>query len=117
MKYHKGLTLKKWNSFSFLTRLANIGSEVMRSINWKNRNYDHALLSFYRSLELFNLTIKSNLTYPELKELCRLKEVYIDYFYCDNVYRSDDRFFNDYFTYITLRSKMITSNRQYFKYN
>lgn len=34
-KLHKGLTKKRWYSFSFYQQMANVGSEVERVINWK----------------------------------------------------------------------------------
>ena len=39
--YHKQLALGKWNKLSFFEQMANIGSEVERTINWryKKQNY------------------------------------------------------------------------------
>lgn len=95
-----------WQKKPFLEQLANIGSDVYRAINWRQRgNEEYAEEAFIRSLELFDLTKESKLTYPQYKELTRLREMWVDYFKYDNVYHSDDKFFNDYFMYITLASK------------
>lgn len=106
MIYHTGLTIEKWESFTFLTRLANIGSEVFRAINWKEKlKQDYADLAFNRSLELFDATKKTSVTPSQMKELCRLREIWADYFAGDNQYKSNDKFFNNYFNFITVRAK------------
>ena len=54
---HKKQFQGKWQKKSFLEQMANIGSEVYRAINWKNKgNGEYAQLAFERSLELFDLS-------------------------------------------------------------
>jgi hypothetical protein len=108
MIYHTGLTIEKWGSFPFLTRLANIGSEVYRAISWREKQRsDYAELAFNRSLELFDATKSTTLNAAQLKEICRLRELWADYFAGDNKFASDKKFFNDYFNFITVRSKAV----------
>lgn len=99
MKFqHKLLAKSKWNKLSFFEQMANIGAEVGRAINWKNKkNLKYAQLAFYRSLELLYLTIADKKNQRRLKELCRLKEVLIDYFVFDNQYKSNDKLWQNYF--------------------
>ena len=55
---HKTLAKGRWKSLSFLEQMANIGSEVERTMNWKNKdNAEYSQLAFERALELMNLTI------------------------------------------------------------
>ena len=92
-----------WNKRSFLEQMANIGSEVYRAINWKKKgNEEYAQLAFLRSLELFDLTKQSKLTFSQYKELTSMRELWVDYFKYDNQYNSTESFFNNYFKYITI---------------
>ena len=97
---HKNL-LKNghWFGFSFMEQMANIGAEVGRAINWRNKaNLEYSRLAFERALELLWLTIEDRKNHgPKLKELCRLKEVLGDYFMGENQYGSSDELWNKYF--------------------
>lgn len=78
--------------------MANIGSEVERSIKWRNEGRpDYYRLSFDRALELLDLTISDKRNVRRLKELARLREVLADYFEYDNQYGSDDKKWQKYF--------------------
>ena len=89
-----------WNKRPFLEQMANIGSEVYRAINWRKKgNEEYAQLAFLRSLELFDLTKQSKLTFSQYKELTRMRELWVDY--KNNQYNSEG-FFNNYFKYITI---------------
>ncbi len=59
MKYqHKQLASGKWEKLTFLEQMANIGSEVGRTITWKNKNrQEYSDRAFERALELLHLTI------------------------------------------------------------
>lgn len=103
---HKCQAGGEWKYRPFLEQMANIGSEVYRAINWRNKgNEEYSQLAFERSLELFDLTTKSTLTYPEYKELLRMREIWVDYFKYDNVYNSTQEGINKYFMYTTIASK------------
>ena len=55
---HKDLANGKWFELSFPVQMANIGSEVIRAINWKNKdNPKYCQQAFQRALELLHLTI------------------------------------------------------------
>lgn len=65
---HKKLASGSWNKLTFIEQMANIGSEVERTISWKNKgNTEYSKMAFVRALELLDLTI----TCP--KNLKRLK--------------------------------------------
>lgn len=103
---HKKQSQGDWHKKSFLEQMANIGSEVFRAINWRNKgNEEYAQLAFVRSLELFDLTKGSKLTYPEYKELLRMREVWVDYFQYNNEYNSTEKDINKYFKYTTIASR------------
>lgn len=103
---HKKLSKGLWKSKPFLEQMANIGSEVNRAIKWRNKdNEEYAELAFVRSLELFDLSKESKLTYPKYKELLRMREIWVDYFKYDNVYNSNEKDINKYFMYTTIAFK------------
>jgi len=103
---HKNLSQGNWQSKPFLEQMANIGSEVYRAINWKEKgNEEYAQMAFERSLELFDLTKESELTYPKYKELLRMREIWVDYFKYDNDYNSTAESINNYFKYLTIAFK------------
>lgn len=97
MKYHKDLTSNHWNKFNLFEQMANIGSEVFRAISWKKKDRKLSQLSFERTLELFDLTINDNKNKKSLKEICRTREVWADYFAGDNEYKSTDESWQKYF--------------------
>ena len=77
---HKNLE-EEWKSKSLAYQLGNIGSEVSRAI--KNQNKPARFQgAFDRALELFDLTIDCTprTSLGTLKELCRAREEFCDYF-------------------------------------
>ena len=95
---HKQLASGGWSKLSFMEQMANIGSEVERTISWKNKkNRDYSKMAFERSLELLDLTIESSENKFRLKELLRLREALVDYFVFDNEYSSSDQLWKNYF--------------------
>jgi hypothetical protein len=83
--------------------MANIGSEIERTINWRNKgNPEYSRQAFERALELVDLTIddpknRAPESCGRLKEICRLREVLVDYFVYDNAYGSTDDLWQKYF--------------------
>ena len=96
--YHKNLSTGKWQQLSFAGQLANVGSEVERAIKWKNKNNpERSQLAFFRALELMDFTIADKNNKGRLKELCRTREVLVDYFFAENQYKSTDLLWQKYF--------------------
>lgn len=95
---HKQLAAGRWQKLNFLEQMANIGSEVGRAINWKNKsNQEYSRLAFERALELLDLTIADPKNKKRLRELLRLREVLADFFVFDNIYKSTDQSWQNYF--------------------
>lgn len=94
---HRDLTREKWQSMDFLMQMANVGTEIGRTINWKLKDEEKSDSAFERGLELLDLTIDDSKNRSHLSELCRLKEVLVDYFVYDNAYGSTDEKWNSYF--------------------
>jgi len=95
---HKSLSEGKWFELSFPVQMANIGSEVHRTINWKNKdNLKYSQQAFERALELLHLTIADPKNKKRLRELTRIYEALADYFAFDNEYGSTDQSWQNYF--------------------
>jgi hypothetical protein len=96
---NQDLTKERWFKLTFFSQMANLGSEVSRTIKWKNKDPERSKYAFDSALELLDLTIEDskNQKKSKLIELCRLREVLADYFCFDNIYKSDDEKWNSYF--------------------
>ena len=94
---HKQLANGRWFELTFFEQMANIGSEVERSINWSEKNKEYSFKAVERALELVKLTISDTRNRQRLKELTRLYEVLVDYFYADNKFSSSEKLWHNYF--------------------
>ena len=95
---HKELTAGKWEKMSFSEQMANIGSEVSRGLNWKNKKKDDlSKKAIIRALELLDLTIQLIKKYSRLKELFRVREALVDFFYGVNEFSSSETLWRKYF--------------------
>ena len=67
--------IERWRSTPLHMQLGNIGSEISRTLNLKNKESVFTEDSFYRSLELIDLTIKSHTETGLIRELCWVREL------------------------------------------
>ncbi|MBU1130561.1 hypothetical protein KJ840_00290 [Patescibacteria group bacterium] len=104
---HKEMAAGRWFEFSLMEQLANVGSEIERTINWRNKgDMKYSNNAFERGLELLDLTIADKKNSGRLKELTRLREVLVDYFFGDNQYSSSDRLWQKYFYYYNYAARI-----------
>lgn len=94
---HKELAGGRWFKFFLVEQLANVGTEVGRAVNWRNKNIEDSKMAFERAVELLDLTIEDPKNKKRLKELLRLREMLVDYFCFDNIYKSSDEKWSNYF--------------------
>lgn len=95
---HKDLANGRWYQFSFIMQLANIGSEVERTIIWKEKgDLEYSKMALFRALELIDLTISDPKNKGRLKEVVRSREALVDHFMYDNEYNTTDQQWRDYF--------------------
>lgn len=95
---HGQLAAGRWNELSFFEQMANIGSEVERTIKWKNRGNDrYANNAFERALELFDLTVEDGKNRGRLFEILRCREAFSDYVVGGNSFHSTDHLWRRYF--------------------
>ena len=77
MIHHKDLSLSKWGELTLPEQLGNIGSELNRMINWRNKNKAIANRAFERMLELIDLTLANLHNGHHLKEVARAREMLV----------------------------------------
>lgn len=94
---HSGLTHDRWFKFTLFEQLANVGMDIERTIEWKDKNPEYSRQAFERVLELLDLTIADPKNRKRLKELCRARYLLVDHFVFDNEHQSTDEEWQDYF--------------------
>ncbi len=103
---HKDLAAGRWSKLSFLEQMANIGSEVERALNWRaKKNADYSQKAFERTLELIDLTLENNINFSHLKEIARMREAIVDYFFGANQFMSTDVLWKKYFSHFTYAAR------------
>lgn len=95
---HKNFEPERWYKLSLLDQLANVGTDIERTIQWKKRGDQAASqAAFERALELLYFTIEDPKNRKRLKEICRAREMLVDHFVYDNEYNSTDEQWQNYF--------------------
>lgn len=108
---HKDLKEGRWSRMSLIEQMANIGSEVIRALNWKKKgNEKYAQEANARALELFDLTLNNTGYKTSLKEIARARELWLDFFLGENQYSQTANMWENYFfalTYAAQNNKKI----------
>ena len=97
---HRELADGRWGTLSLAEQLGNIGSEVSRALNWRERNPELVQRSLDRALELFHLTLddpRHRASLARLREICRAREVLLDYVAGPNQFGSTDATIRRYY--------------------
>jgi hypothetical protein len=95
---HKELSAGRWFELSLVEQMANIGSEIERAITWKKKgNKEYTIRAFERALELLDLSVADQKNRLRLREILRVREVLVDFFFYENCYKSTDRLWQGYF--------------------
>ena len=94
---HKELAAGRWQDLSLAAQLANVGSEVIRSIKWQGRNEEFSRKAADRALELMSLTLFDSKHQGRRRELNRLYEVVVNDLYGFPDYRVDLKRLEAYF--------------------
>jgi len=103
---HKELAAGRWNEFSFVEKMANIGGEVERASKWKAKNNAaYSEQAVERALELVDLTLESVAGYARRKELARAREALVDYFYGSNQFMSTEASWRKYFMFFAYAAR------------
>lgn len=108
---HKELAGGRWMELPFFEQMANVGSEIERTIKWRNKGNDnYSQRAFERALELLYLTIDDKKNISRLRELTRVREALSDFYRFKNEYNSTDISWQKYFyqfTYAARASRIV----------
>lgn len=103
---HRDLAAGRWKELPLLERMANIGGEVERALSWRAKNNaEYSRKAFERALELVDLTLEYSQKRSHLKEIARLRETLVDYFYGTNECKSTEESLRKYFSHFTYAAR------------
>ncbi len=86
--------------------MANVGSEVERTIKWHGKDQKYSQLAFERCLELIDLTASDPKNKKRLREILRSREALVDYFIGTNTFGSSDKLWQNYFYGFTYAARI-----------
>ncbi len=101
---HKSLSNGRWQTFSLMEQLGNIGSEINRTIKAKDDKvrFNQAV---NRCLELFDLTLSDIRWKKQFKEIARAREIFCDSIWGNSEYNTSLENLNTYFYYFALAAR------------
>jgi len=102
---HKDLAAGKWFQLSLIEQMANIGSEISRAQKWQGKDENSFRNAVYRALELFDLTLEDKRWLGRLREIGRVREVFLDTVFGKKEYNSSLKELNKYFFYFAFAAK------------
>lgn len=103
---HLELAAGRWRELSFVEQMAHIGGEVERALNWRAKGHPaYAQQACDRALELAALALDAAATFPQRKELARLREALVDSLWGSNEYQSTDTAWRRYFLPFTYAAR------------
>ncbi|TSC95264.1 MAG: hypothetical protein Athens101410_671 [Parcubacteria group bacterium Athens1014_10] len=105
MVYHPSLKNGKWQTLSLAEQMGNIGSEISRAINWKERDEELFEKAIERGLELLDFTIADPRWRKRLKEIVRVREFICDSVFGDKEYGNSLEDFDRYFLSFALAAR------------
>ena len=103
---HKELSKGRWARMPLCEQMAHVGSEVSRALHWQEKGKsEYSFGAVNRALELIDLTAATLKGYPRLKELLRVREALVDFFYGPNSFGSSQESWTRYFDHFNYRAR------------
>ena len=109
---HRELTAERWWTFTLAEQFGNVGSEVSRTLKWRSRNPEIAQRAMARALELIDLTLddpRQRSSVARLREICRIREVLLDFLVGPNQYGSTEITLQRYFDAFAVAARRATT--------
>lgn len=97
---HGEMAAGRWWTLTLAEQLGNVGSEISRTLKWRTRNPQIAQRAMARALELIDLTLddpRHRSSVARLREICRVREVVLDFLAGPNQYGSTEVTLQRYF--------------------
>ena len=103
---HKDLAAGRWEKMTLCEQMANIGSEVSRALNWQKKGKkDLSLKAVDRALELLDLSLSCVRPFSRTREIARVREAVVDYFYGANQFASSEALWRGYFDHFNYAAR------------
>jgi hypothetical protein len=104
--FHPALAAGRWRTLTLVEQLANVGSDVGRALNWRQKG-DHVQseAAIERALELMDFTLDDPKHQGRTRELARLRESLVDFFYGSNEFGSTEESIRNYFDAFALAAR------------
>src|SRR5260221_8974546 len=97
MKHYKRLIKEGWSAFSFDEQMGNIGMDILRAIDWRDKNKENSKNFLEMGLILFDGTIADLKNKEKRLELIEVRKKLMDYFSSNNFSKLKDKEWEDYF--------------------
>lgn len=105
---HKKLADGGWQKLSFYEQMGNIGSEISRAFNWRDKDKKLYEGAIDRAFELLDLTIGDSRWRLRLKEIVRTREFLADAMLGGKEYQTTFEDLNHYFFNFALAARINT---------
>jgi hypothetical protein len=106
-RLHAGLTAERWQAMSLVEQMGNIGSEISRALRAREKSDEDRLQgSLDRALELFDRTLSDPGLQGRRREICRAREVMLDYLVGSNDYASTPASLDDYYLRFGMKARL-----------
>jgi len=103
---HKNLAAGGWQKLSLMEQMGNIGSEISRALNWRDKDQKSYENAINRALELLDLTIADSRWRSRLKEIVRTRELLADAMFGGKEYKTTFEDLNRYFFHFALAARV-----------
>lgn len=108
IKIESNIDQERWANMPFIEQMANIGSEVSRTLKWKlKKKIQFKENSAKRVLELLYLTIENSDRPSKTRELTRLRECFLDFIFGNNSMNSTPEIWEKYFNHFNISARQI----------
>ena len=106
MSIHQELASGRWAQLSLSEQMANIGSEVSRALNWQDKGREqYCRNAADRALELISFSVDMAQRPAIRRELTRVYEAVVDYFYGSNQFGSTGDLWRKYFDHFNYAAR------------
>ena len=103
---HKNLAAGQWQKLSLMEQMGNIGSEIGRALNWRDKDQKSYENAIDRALELLDLTISDPRWQNRLKEIVRTRELLCDAIFGSKEYKTSLNDLDRYFFHFALAARL-----------
>ena len=103
---HKDLAAGGWQKLSLMEQLGNVGGEINRALNWREKDANLYEGAINRAFELLDMTIADSRWRSRLKEIIRARELLADAIFGGEEYKTTLEDLNRYFFHFAFAARL-----------